>query len=1300
VKRLFVRAGSLLLGILFGAGLTPRGWAQSSGLVISNYSLLKSAVDHGGASTFGSNVTVSLSGSAEILEVSTQVVLDATTNAANINRTGGFGPIFYIHTNGSLTLLNLNISGGLSTSGGAIYNAGTLIISNCVFTANSATNAAGAAGANAVSGGNDYGGNGGNGLSASGGAIYSSGVLLVSQSIFSNNTVNAGSGGSGGNGVAAFVFGGNGGNGGNGGAAEGGAIVCTGRTNLFFATEFFANTCTAGVGGAGGAAASGQFSGQNGSGGVGGSASGGAVVASGSLFMTNCLFSGNSVSGGGTSGDGQSGGSASGGGLDLVNSAKPAWIENTTFFQNSCVGGPGGGSSSTTANASAGNGGAVAGGGLASSAALLRLLNCTLATNTLTPGAAGVGTGGANNGSIGAIEGAQLARLAGALEMGSSILSGGTNATLTNLNSQTYVTNTQPNCFGGLTDLGFNISSDTSVAFTETTSTNSEDPVLDTVLSTPGNTAVGLLGGATLSTLAVLPGSPAIGTDGVIPGVPGLSFPATDQALQPRGTPTCIGAYEADPLSSTNGWGVPVLYQPPADQTVGVGGMAVFEVGATNSLIIAITTNTTITLTTNVSGTTTNITSVTNTTITTNLGPNDASIGYQWQLNGTNLSDGPHVSGAWSNILTLTKIALANQGSYSVIVGNSTLIGVTNSAPAILSVIAPPRFLVQPPKTLKALVGSTATISATPSGSIPLTFQWLCDGTNLDDGNGISGATNSLLTIDPVLETDAGSYSLIVANAYGSANSAATKLTVLPDTVPPKVSITLPAANARTTVPTLEGTASDNAQVTKVSYWLTNINHGFSATNGVATLTAGRGAISNWSIQVVPLPGTNILTVKSVDFSGNGSKPDSRTFFYEVPAALRVQTVGTGSGAFTGKAAAPGGSLPANGALLNLGESYSITAIPGKTSLFSNWVASSNWVAGFVVSNNPTLKFIMSTNLTLQANFSSNIFLAGAGTYNGLFYPTNSANAVAEETSGMLYNLLLKKTGAFTATLLTGSKKYPVSANFDVSGQSFFKAGQLKVDLTLDITNRQITGTVSNTQWSANLIADFASSSLPSAQYTLLFSPSGQVSPISPPGDGYALVKDHLGTVTLTGALADGASYSQTVSASGTGDIPVYASLYANTGLLLGWINLTNLEAPSPANQLTWIKKPSRAPALYPNGFTNILTLQGSPWTNPPAKEPAISLTNGDLLISNASPELVFTFTNVTVNNNNVLLGGNPARTFAGSINPRSGLLTLTFETTNKSSAKAYGAVLQNQAAAGGYFLTTTNAGSVLLQSP
>jgi len=258
----------------------------------------------------------------------------------------------------------------------------------------------------------------------------------------------------------------------------------------------------------------------------------------------------------------------------------------------------------------------------------------------------------------------------------------------------------------------------------------------------------------------------------------------------------------------------------------------------------------------------------------------------------------------------------------------------------------------------------------------------------------------------------------------------------------------------------------------------------------------------------------------------------------------------------------------------------------------------------------------------------------------------------------------------------------------------------LKVDLTLDITNRQITGTVSNTQWSANLIADFASSSLPSAQYTLLFSPSGQVSPISPPGDGYALVKDHLGTVTLTGALADGASYSQTVSASGTGDIPVYASLYANTGLLLGWINLTNLEAPSPANQLTWIKKPSRAPALYPNGFTNILTLQGSPWTNPPAKEPAISLTNGDLLISNASPELVFTFTNVTVNNNNVLLGGNPARTFAGSINPRSGLLTLTFETTNKSSAKAYGAVLQNQAAAGGYFLTTTNAGSVLLQSP
>ena len=619
------------------------------------------------------------------------------------------------------------------------------------------------------------------------------------------------------------------------------------------------------------------------------------------------------------------------------------------------------------------------------------------------------------------------------------------------------------------------------------------------------------------------------------------------------------------------------------------------------------------------------------------------------------------------------------------------------SSSTFLPADLPPSISKQPPANLSALDGAAVTLSVTAKGAATLVYKWLKNGTNLSDGGDIADSSTSTLRISPLQSADAGTYSVLITNTYGKINSSNTKLTVLPDLVPPTVSITSPKPNARASSPLLSGTASDKARVTNVFFSLTNLFTGSNFT-GSATLTNGTGAVSNWSIALPPLPGTNILSVESVNFSSLTSKVVSVTFFREAQSPLTVRILGGGGAKTTGKASVTGDKLPANGAMLNLGESYSITALPDQFSLFSNWVA------GAAVSNSPTLKFIMNSNTVLTANVVSNFFRAASGTYNGLFFPTNSPNAAAEENSGMLYNLKLMNSGAYTATLFNDGQSYHLATNFDVAGHSALRAGQLRVDLTLESATLRITGAVSNTQWAANLTADFASNTLPSAQYTLLFSPSSQSSPISPPGDGYALVTDHLGAVTLTGALADGTSYSQKVPASQTGDLPIYASLYGKTGLLLGWINLTNIEAASLTNQLTWIKKPSRAPALYPNGFTNILTLQGSPWTNPPAKEPAISLTNGELFISNASPELVFAFTNVTVNNKDVVSGGNPARTLAGAINPKSGQLTLTFETTNKSTAKVYGAVLQNQPqnqpAAGGYFLTTTNAGSLILQAP
>jgi hypothetical protein len=151
---------------------------------------------------------------------------------------------------------------------------------------------------------------------------------------------------------------------------------------------------------------------------------------------------------------------------------------------------------------------------------------------------------------------------------------------------------------------------------------------------------------------------------------------------------------------------------------------------------------------------------------------------------------------------------------------------------------------------------------------------------------------------------------------------------------------------------------------------------------------------------------------------------------------------------------------------------------------------------------------------------------------------------------------------------------------------------------------------------------------------------------------------------------------------------------------VIGWVNLTNASALAPTNQLTWIKPATRSGAIYQGGFTNVLTVEESPWESPLAKTPAIALTNGQLTISNAS--IVLTYTNVTVSNNNAVLnvGSGPTNTLTGTINPANGQFSLTFENNGKTktTTKAVGAILQNQTNAGGYFITTTNAGIVTLQ--
>jgi len=75
--------------------------------------------------------------------------------------------------------------------------------------------------------------------------------------------------------------------------------------------------------------------------------------------------------------------------------------------------------------------------------------------------------------------------------------------------------------------------------------------------------------------------------------------------------------------------------------------------------------------------------------------------------------------------------------------------------------------------------GTTATFSVTAAGSEPFSFQWLEDGVPLADGGGVAGTQTATLSLINVSHTNAGAYSVVVSNSFGSVTSAPATFTVL-----------------------------------------------------------------------------------------------------------------------------------------------------------------------------------------------------------------------------------------------------------------------------------------------------------------------------------------------------------------------------------------------------------------------------------------------------------------------------------------------------------------------------------------
>jgi hypothetical protein len=496
------------------------------------------------------------------------------------------------------------------------------------------------------------------------------------------------------------------------------------------------------------------------------------------------------------------------------------------------------------------------------------------------------------------------------------------------------------------------------------------------------------------------------------------------------------------------------------------------------------------------------------------------------------------------------------------------------------------------------------------------------------------------------------------------------------DIVRPTNAISSPVAGQRwsNAVFTVKGKAGDNDQLATVKYKL----------NGDGWLDATTtNAWKNWTVAINPSPRTNVLKAYAVDAAGNRSPTNSVSFIYVVPSPLTLITNGLG-----------GITRQFSGLTLEVGRTYSVTAIPGPAQVFSNWV-------GDVSSSVAALTFVMQSNMTLLANFIPNPFLAAKGTYYGLFGQTNRA----QQLSGF-FTLALADHGAYSASLKRGTNTYPWTGQIDVAGAASktvtVGTNPTLVCLKLDFEDH-LTGIVSNVFGVADMLANravFQASTNPATMYKgkyTLFIPGNPDANAGPFGDSYGTVTvDAGGNVVLAGFLADGNVLNQNGALLGGGAWALYAPLYGGKGSVWSWLAFdTNHPLTQIQGDASWIKPALAGAKYYPAGFTNWAAAQGSRYVAPTnSATRVINLTNGIVYFEGGN--LTGPFTNVValVATNRVLNGSSNALTVNLTVSNGTFTGKVTVPGTTRTNTFK-GAVLQDADSGYGFFLGTNQSGRV-----
>ncbi len=139
-------------------------------------------------------------------------------------------------------------------------------------------------------------------------------------------------------------------------------------------------------------------------------------------------------------------------------------------------------------------------------------------------------------------------------------------------------------------------------------------------------------------------------------------------------------------------------------------------------------------------------------------------LSYQWYHGASPIGTATTAS------YSVTEASLADAGDYSVVVSNAY--GDTRSATATVTLVSQPPLITTEPASLSVALGQPASFTVVASGSPTLAYQWYRGTT------AIPGAATATLDLGSAEAGEAGSYHVVVSNAYGSDTSDTVALTV------------------------------------------------------------------------------------------------------------------------------------------------------------------------------------------------------------------------------------------------------------------------------------------------------------------------------------------------------------------------------------------------------------------------------------------------------------------------------------------------------------------------------------------